>query len=254
MASAPLFTKIVFLEKFPGTREFSFSASSIYFPYGATLKQVCTNASSCSRIASKTLGARWPTFTTPMPPAKSRNLFPSTSSSTLPSARAAKIVVACPTPRGTAACLRRNHSCDRGPGIGVRNCMVGISVPSDRLFIQIDVHLFGLQIFFDAPGPQLSPKPRLLVPAPRSFDVGRLHVIHPNDAGAESLHHSKGLKNVARPHGRGQTVWRGICNPQRFGFICKRDDCGHRTKDLFLRDARGIIHIVKDCGLNIVAP
>src|ERR1700735_1914785 len=158
MASAPLLTRIVFFGNFPGAREFNFSANSTYFPYGATLKHVCTNASSCFRIASTTLGARWPTFTTPMPPAKSRKRFPSTSSIVTPSARAAKIGVACETPRATAASRRRIHSCDLGPGIGVRNWIVGLQDTSIRLFVQIDVDLLCLEIFLDSPGAQFSPK------------------------------------------------------------------------------------------------
>src|SRR6202047_1009681 len=122
-----------------------------------------------------------------MPPAKSRKRFPSPSAIVTPSARAAKIRVACETPRATAASRRRIHFCDLGPGMGVRNWIVGMSVPSDRLFVQIDVDLLCLEIFPDSPRTQLSAKSGLLVPAPGRFDVGRLHVIHPDNSGAESL-------------------------------------------------------------------
>src|ERR1700733_5897444 len=114
-----------------------------------------------------------------------------------PSARAAKIGVACATPRATAALRRRIRSCDFGPGIGVRRLIVGMSVPSDRLFVQIDMHLLRLEIFLDAPGPELAAEPGLLVAAPRSLDIRWLHVIHPHNSGAQRFHYSKRFKNVA---------------------------------------------------------
>src|SRR4029077_14736669 len=40
-------------------------------------------------------------------------------------------------------------------------------VPSDRLLVQIDVDLFRLQIFLDAPGAKLAAETGLLVAAPR---------------------------------------------------------------------------------------
>jgi len=36
--------------------------------------------------------------------------------------------------------------------------MVGISVPPDGLLVQINVDLFGLQVFLDTPGAKLSAK------------------------------------------------------------------------------------------------
>ena len=59
------------------------------------------------------------------------------------------------------------------------------SVPVDRGFVKIDEDLFGLKIFFEAPGAEFAPKARLLVTTPGRFDVGRLHVIDPHDAGAK---------------------------------------------------------------------
>ena len=41
--------------------------------------------------------------------------------------------------------------------------MVGISVPPDGLLVQINVDLFGLQVFLDTPGAKLSAKSGLLV-------------------------------------------------------------------------------------------
>src|SRR5205807_3286158 len=95
-------------------------------------------------MASSTPGERWPMLMHPMPPAKSMKRFPSTSSSIAPSARATYTGVACERPRGTAAFRRSPSAIDFAPGIEVFNLIVGISVPPDRLFVQIDVHLLGL--------------------------------------------------------------------------------------------------------------
>src|SRR5437870_10806610 len=114
--------------------------------------QVCRKRSACFSIASSTPGERWPMLMQPMPPAKSRNRFPSTSSSIAPSARATYTGVACESPRGTAASRRSPSARDLVPGMEVFSLIVGISVPPDRLFVQIDVHLLGLEILFDAQG------------------------------------------------------------------------------------------------------
>src|ERR1700733_14796524 len=87
------------------------------------------------------------------------------------------------------------------PAISAREleCVIELSacsVPSDGLFVQIDVHLLRLQIFFNAPRTQLAAESGLLVPAPRRLDVRRLHVIHPNNSRSQSLYHSEGLENV----------------------------------------------------------
>src|SRR3972149_4956292 len=52
-------------------------------------------------MASKTLGWRWPTLLTPMPPAKSMYSRPSTSVSSAPSAFAMNRGLRLDTPRGT---------------------------------------------------------------------------------------------------------------------------------------------------------
>ena len=61
------------------------------------------------------------------------------------------------------------------------------SVPADRCFVQVDVYLLGLEIFFDARRPELAAKAGLLEASPRRFHVGRLHVIDPDDPGAQTL-------------------------------------------------------------------
>src|ERR1700693_2672695 len=71
-------------------------------------------------------------------------------------------------------------------------------VPADRGFIQIDIYLLGLKIFFDAPRPKFAPKARLLVTTPRRFDVSRLHMVHPHDTRAQRLDRAHGFENIAR--------------------------------------------------------
>src|SRR5581483_11865406 len=103
-------------------------------------------------------------------------------------------------PRGTASARRRINACERGPGTGVRRRMVGISVvPADRLLVEVDVDLLGLQIFFDAPRSQLASKPGLLIASPRRLDICGLHMVHPDYAGAQRLHRAHGFKDVTRP-------------------------------------------------------
>src|ERR1700730_6103189 len=133
-----------------------------------------------------------------MPPAKSSKRLPSTSSTIAPSARAAKMGVAGEIPRATAASRRRARSRERGPGIGVRNSIAGISsVPPNRLFVQVDMNLLGLEIFLDPRGAELTTEAGLLVAAPGGFDESRLHVVHPHDPGAEGRHDPGGFENVA---------------------------------------------------------
>src|SRR5439155_14578231 len=68
-----------------------------------------------------------------------------------------------------------------------------ISVPADRGFVEIDVDLLGLEIFFEAPRAEFTAKAGLFVAAPGRFDVSRLHMIDPDDAGAQRLHDAKSL-------------------------------------------------------------
>ena len=74
------------------------------------------------------------------------------------------------------------------------------SIPPDRLFVQVNVHLFGFEIFFDSPRPKLASKARLLVAAPRSFNVSGLHVIDPNDSRPQRFHYAKCFEDIARPN------------------------------------------------------
>src|SRR5438093_12392245 len=105
--------------------------------------------------------------------------------------------------------------------------------PPDRLFIQVDVYLFDVQVLLDAPLPQLAAEAALLVAAPRCFDVGRLHVVDPHDAGAQRLHRAQRSKDVARPHGSRKSVVGVVRDTQRLLLVVERDDARHGTKNLF---------------------
>src|SRR5258708_19559724 len=72
-------------------------------------------------------------------------------------------------------------------------------VPADRGLVEIDEHLFGFEVFLEAPGTEFASKARLLVTAPGGFDVGWLHVIDPDDAGTQGLDDTKAFVNVAGP-------------------------------------------------------
>src|SRR5579862_4416395 len=101
-----------------------------------------------------------------------------------------------------------------------------LSVPADWGLVQIDVYLFGLKMFFDPPRSKLAAKAGLLVSAPRSFDVGRLHVVDPNDARAQRLDGAEGFEDVACPNCRRQAVRRVVGDLYRIFFVFERNDRG----------------------------
>jgi hypothetical protein len=59
--------------------------------------------------------------------------------------------VACETPRGTATSLRRCNSFERGPGTAVSRRIAAISIPSNGLFVEVNVYLLGLEVFLNSP-------------------------------------------------------------------------------------------------------
>src|SRR5215469_7460684 len=95
------------------------------------------------------------------------------------------------------------------------------SVPTDGRFVEIDEHLLGFEIFLEAPGAKLAAEAGLLITAPGRFDVGRLHVIDPDDARAHGLYDAEGLVDVASPDGSGQAVRRVVGDPDGLGFVFK---------------------------------
>src|SRR3979490_440294 len=79
-------------------------------------------------------------------------------------------------------------------------------IPTDGLFREIDVDLLDVEIFLDAPFAELAADAALFVAAPRRLDIGRLHVVHPDDAGAQLLHGPHRAEDVARPDRSGEAV------------------------------------------------
>src|SRR5882724_6926072 len=217
------------------------------------MKQVCRKRSSCRRSAATTSGARWPAFRQPIPPAKSMKRLPSTSSTRAPSARSTKMGVICDTPLGTASVRRRIHSWERRPGTEVCRRIADILIPPDRLFVQIDVNLLGLEIFFDAPWPKLATEAGLFIPAPRSFHISRLHVIDPHHPDAQRLDHAERLENISRPYGCGQTIRGVVGDADGFRFVFKGNYGGDRPEDFFPCDAGAVVHVAKDRRLHVVA-
>src|ERR1700680_1154317 len=152
-----------------------------------------------------------------------------------------------------AAARRRISSWERGPGMGVRNSITDMSVPSNRLFAEVDVDLLCFEILLDTPGPQLATEAGLFVAAPGGFDIGRLHVVHLDDAGAEGLDDAESAEDVARPDGGGKAIRRGVVNANCFRLIGERDDCRDRAENVFMGEASGVIHVIENRGLDIIA-
>src|SRR5580704_10679330 len=95
-------------------------------------------------------------------------------------------------------------------GIGVSTSQVFLgsyfSVPADRCFVQVDVNLFGFEIFFNAPRAELASESGLFVASPGSLDISRLHMVNPDDSGTQGLHRTESLEDVTGPDGGGQAV------------------------------------------------
>src|SRR5271170_3857896 len=111
-------------------------------------------------------------------------------------------------------------------------------IPADRCFVEIDENLFRFEILLETPGAKLSAEAGLLVATPRSFDVRRLHMIDPNNSGAERLHDAEGFVNVARPDGSGEAVRRVVGDANCVCFAVEGDHGCDRAKDFLTGDAR----------------
>ena len=83
-ASAPELNSAARFSKSPGVSALTVSQTATYDSYGATMKQVWVNFSTCSRTAATTFGEAWPIEVTAMPEAKSIHSRPSTSVSVAP--------------------------------------------------------------------------------------------------------------------------------------------------------------------------
>src|SRR5258706_5600030 len=131
--------------------------------------------------------------------------------------------------------------------------MVASSIPSDGLFREIDVDLLHVEIFLDAPLAELAADAALLVAAPRRLDVGRLHVIHPHDAGAQALDRAHRAEDVARPDGGGEAVVGVVGDAQGVFFAVERDDRGYRAEDFLPRNAIAVVDVVEDRRLQKIS-
>src|ERR1039458_935218 len=138
----------------------------------------------------------------------------------------------------------------RGWGYGERS---KASVPSNRLLVEVDVNLLGLEILLDAPGAKFASEAGLLVATPRRFKVGGLHVIDPDNAGANLLAHAESLEDVARPDGSGQTERGVIGDAQAIGFVVEGNDGGNGAEDFFARDAGRVVDVIEDRRFNVIA-
>src|ERR687889_2739210 len=102
-ASAPELNSAARFSNPPGVSSINCSQTATYDSYGATMKQVWVNRSTCSRTAATTRGAALPTLVTAMPDARSIHVRPSTSRSTPPPALSTYDVTTELTPLATAA-------------------------------------------------------------------------------------------------------------------------------------------------------
>src|SRR5271163_2150566 len=106
----------------------------------------------------------------------------------------------------------------------------GFLIPTDRSLVEIDEHLFRLEILFKSPGSQLAAKAGLLVTAPRRFHVSRLHMIDPDDAGAQRLHDAEGLIDVAGPDCCGESIGRIVGDADGVRFAIKGNHRSYRPE------------------------
>src|SRR5271165_185104 len=126
-------------------------------------------------------------------------------------------------------------------------------VPANGVLIEIDEHLLGLEILLEAPWAQLSAEAGLLIAAPWRFDVSRLHMIHPDNSGAQRFHNAERLVNVACPHGAGEAIRGIVGDADGIGFVFEGNHGSDGPKDFLSGDARLVVHIIENRRLHIVA-
>src|ERR1700722_2937182 len=142
----------------------------------------------------------------------------------------------------------------RSPRRVARYSVLGTrSVPANRRFVQIDVDLLGLEIFFDPPWAKFAAKARLLKTSPRRLNVRRLHVIHPHDSSADSLNRAHGFVDIARPDSGSEAIRRIVGNLYRVFFVVEGNDGGDRAKDFFAGNAGAVVDVVENRRLHIIA-
>src|SRR4029079_17667465 len=102
-------------------------------------------------------------------------------------------------------------------------------IPTDGCFVQIDEYMLRLKVFLQSPRTELTAVTGLFITSPGGLDIGRLHVIHPDNSRSQRLYHSKRFEDVARPDCRGQTILRVVGNANCLGFILEGNDCSDWT-------------------------
>src|SRR5713101_1112286 len=101
------------------------------------------------------------------------------------------------TPANPALCtIRRRNFSRGGRGANRRGSIAPLLVPPDRPLVEVDVDLLDLQVLVEAVRAEFAPETGLLVAAPRRFYGGRLHVVDPDDAGAQALDRPDRLEDV----------------------------------------------------------
>ena len=91
----------------------------------------------------------------------------------------------------------------------------------------------------------------LFIAAPRRFDVARLHRVHPDNAGAQTLDHAQAAEDVARPDRGRQTVWCVVGNFESVVFVLERN-AGHNRPEDFLACDSSVVVGFEHCGLHEV--
>src|SRR2546430_1627035 len=127
------------------------------------------------------------------------------------------------------------------------------SVPTYRLLIQVDMHLLGLEIFFDTARPKFASEAGLFVSTPWSFDVCGLHMIHPHDPRSQRFHHAEGFENVACPYRGCEPVRRIIGDFKSIFFVFEWNDGSDRAEDFFARNAGAVVDVVENCRFDVVS-
>src|SRR5205085_2878918 len=121
-----------------------------------------------------------------------------------------------------------------------------MSVPGDGGFVEIDENLFGFEIFFETPATEFATEAGLFIAAPGRFDVSRLHVIDPDDAGAQRFDDAESFVDIAGPNSGREAIRRVVSDANGLGFVVEGNHGSDGAKDFFASDARGVLHIIEN--------
>src|SRR5580658_5141380 len=124
-------------------------------------------------------------------------------------------------------------------------------IPADGRLVEIDEDLLRFEIFFEAPRAKFAAEARLFVATPRRFNVGRLHVIDPDDAGAERFHDAESFIDVARPDSGGEAIGRVVGDADGVSFTVEGNHGCDWAENFFAGDTCGVVHVVENRRLNV---